>query len=105
MGSSLPVQQVKTQLKNKYESLRQAGYSIPTQNTDINYYSDPQTVDQGILLEMNRKKPPHPIPEFTSNLAKLGDPFRGDLIIPPRRGDVSIPYNASIDDIKMGYFS
>lgn len=91
--------------KSSYDTLRQNGYSIPTQNTNIDYYSAPQTVDQEILLEMNKKKPPHPVAEFTSNLSKLGDPFRGDLIIPPRRSDVSVPYNASIDDIRTGYFS
>lgn len=100
-----PIRQNTDSYPNKYETLRQRGYPIPTQNTNIDIYSDAKTVDQQVLLEMNKKKPPHPIPEFTSNLAKLGDPFRGDLIIAPRRGDVSIPYNASIEDIKTGYFS
>ena len=102
---AVPIKQNTDSYSNKYETLRQRGYPIPTQNTNIDIYSDAKTVDQQVLLEMNKKKPPHPIPEFTSNLAKLGDPFRGDLIIAPRRGDVSIPYNASIDDIKTGYFS
>lgn len=88
-----------------YESMRSQGYPIPTTNIPESNYTSEYKVDQTHLLELAKKQPAHPTPVFTSPQQNLGNPFVGDLIIPLRRSGVSLPYNASIEDVKTGYFS
>lgn len=87
------------------EYSRSMGMSEPTQNTHIEHISDPEVIDEQKLLEISKNAPPHPEPLFTSRLRSLGNPLVGDLVIPPRRAGVSLPYNASPDDIRPGYFT
>lgn len=89
---------------NLYNVVRSVGVSIPTANTEISNYGGEHVLDQNILLKMATQTPPHPTPEFTSRLRNLGNHIIGDLVIPPRREGVSIPYNSSIDELKDGYF-
>jgi hypothetical protein len=87
------------------EYSRNMGMSEPTQNTHIEHYDLSETVDEQKLLDVARSAPPHPEPMFTSKLRSLGNPLVGDLVIPPRRAGVSLPYNASPDDLRPGYFT